>query len=79
MACIDREKVLAVLVKRFASAPLADVAAAANAIVGLDPEYDLVQAGDISHFDCELKSRTLTRQHVATGDVRVFYRTTRPR
>jgi len=35
----DREKVLAVLRKRFPSAPPEDMAAAANAIVGLGAEW----------------------------------------
>lgn len=37
---IDREKVLAVLHKRFPGAPIDQVAAAANAIVGLDEEWE---------------------------------------
>lgn len=36
---VDREKILAVLRKRFPSAQAADVAAAANAIVGLGDEW----------------------------------------
>jgi hypothetical protein len=39
---IDREKVLAVLVKRFPGAPIEQIAAAANAIVGLDDEWEEV-------------------------------------
>ena len=39
---IDREKVLAVLAKRFPGASPQDVAAAANAIVGLDDEWEEV-------------------------------------
>jgi hypothetical protein len=79
MACIDREKVLAVLVKRFPGAPLGQVAAAANAIVGLEAEYDAVPSADMSRFDCEFKSREFTLRHVASGDVRVYYRTARPK
>ena len=37
---IDREKVLAVLHKRFPGSTLDQVAAAANAIVGLDDEWE---------------------------------------
>ena len=37
---IDREKVLAVLHKRFPSATAGQFAAAANAIVGLDDEWE---------------------------------------
>jgi hypothetical protein len=39
---IDREKVLAVLSKRFPEAPRENVAAAANAIVGLEDEWEEV-------------------------------------
>ena len=39
---IDREKVLAVLTKRFPGAPGDQVAAAANAIVGLEEEWEEV-------------------------------------
>ena len=37
---VDREKVLAVLHKRFPTATVADLAAAANAIVGLEDEWE---------------------------------------
>ena len=43
---IDREKVLAVLTKRFPAAGRDNVAAAANAIVGLDEEWEEVTDGD---------------------------------
>jgi hypothetical protein len=46
---IDREKVLAVLHKRFPGAPAEQVAAAANAIMGLDDEWE-----DVSHREPEL-------------------------
>ena len=39
---IDREKVVAVLRRRFLGAAVADIAAAANAIVGLGDEWELV-------------------------------------
>lgn len=71
---IDREKVLAVLVKRFPHAPLCDVAAAANAIVGLEPEFDVLPASGVSVFRCETPTRQFDEQHVARGDVRVLYR-----
>ena len=41
---IDREKVLTVLRRRFPGAPTEDVAAAANAIVGLADEWEDVTA-----------------------------------
>lgn len=74
---IDREKVLAVLLKRFPNADLRDVAAAANAIVGLEPEYDVLVPGELARFDCEAGTRHFTTRHVANGDVRVYYRTPR--
>jgi hypothetical protein len=43
---VDREKVLAVLKKRFAGASDEQMAAAANAIVGLADEWEEVQEGD---------------------------------
>lgn len=43
---VDREKIVAVLKKRFAGAAAAQIAAAANAIVGLDDEWEeLTDAG----------------------------------
>ena len=41
---IDREKVVTVLRKRFPGAPVEEVAAAANAIVGLADEWEDVTA-----------------------------------
>lgn len=79
MSCIDREKVLAVLAKRFPGAPLADVAAAANALVGLEAEYDQIPASDIRRFECEVGTRALTLRHVTSGDLRLYYRSVRPK
>jgi len=72
---IDREKVLAVLLKRFPQAALNDVAAAANAIVGLDPEYVPMTAADLARFECEAGAHTYSARHVANGDVRVYVKT----
>jgi hypothetical protein len=77
MTTVDREKVLSVLGKRFPGAPLCDIAAAANAIVGLEPEYDAVPAAEVSRFDCEWNARALSMRHLTSGDVRVFFRTAR--
>jgi hypothetical protein len=44
---IDREKVLAVLRRRFPGAPDTETAAAANAIVGLDDEWREVDCTDL--------------------------------
>lgn len=71
---IDREKVLAVLVKRFPEARLSDVAAAANAIVGLGPEYDVVSPTAVTTFKCETDHRQYDTGHLERGDVRVFCR-----
>jgi hypothetical protein len=71
---IDREKVLAVLLKRFPQAGLNDVAAAANAIVGLDPEYAPMQSADLARFECEVGVHIYSTRHVANGDVRVYLR-----
>jgi hypothetical protein len=51
---VDREKVLAVLVKRFPNAPPPDVAAAANAIVGLEPDWEEVtdREGELGYHYC---------------------------
>lgn len=46
---VDREKVLAVLAKRFPGARPDDVAAAANAIVGLEDEWE-----EVTHREDEL-------------------------
>jgi hypothetical protein len=44
---VDREKVLAVLRRRFPGASDTDTAAAANAIVGLDEEWREVDCTDL--------------------------------
>lgn len=71
---IDREKVLAVLVKRFPEARLADVAAAANAIVGLGPEYEVVPPAAVTAFKCDTDHRQYDAGHLERGDVRVYCR-----
>jgi hypothetical protein len=47
---VDREKVLAVLRRRFPGAPEAQTAAAANAIVGLDDEWHDVECTDLGEL-----------------------------
>jgi hypothetical protein len=71
---IDREKVLAVLQKRFPEAHRADIAAAANAIVGLEPEFDLVSPADLHRFLCEAGAHRYTTRDMATGDLRLYHR-----
>jgi hypothetical protein len=55
-AMVDREKVLAVLRRRFPGAPDADTAAAANAIVGLDEEWREVDCTDLRELLERLRS-----------------------
>jgi hypothetical protein len=71
---VDREKVLAVLVKRFPSACADDIAAAANAIVGLAPEYVAIEGHEVGRFDCVAGARAYTAGDIATGLVRVYRR-----
>jgi hypothetical protein len=71
---IDREKVLAVLFRRFPDARLCDVAAAANAIVGLEPEYAALPPAEVTRFECDAGARQYGRRHLANGEVRVFCR-----
>jgi hypothetical protein len=71
---IDREKVLAVLLKRFPDAAPNDVAAAANAIVGLEAEYFPLVPPELARFECDAGRQSYTLRHVTNGDVRVFRR-----
>ena len=71
---IDREKVMAVLQKRFPDARLCDLAAAANAIVGLAPEFDALPADELSHFKCDTRTAHFTTKDVINGDLRLYYR-----
>ncbi|MCC7033160.1 MAG: hypothetical protein IT179_10045 [Acidobacteria bacterium] len=45
---VDREKVLTVLRRRFPDATINQLASAANAIVGLDDEWDLVEPRNLA-------------------------------
>jgi hypothetical protein len=45
---LDREKVVTVLRRRFPGSASEQVAAAANAILGLDDEWDELTAADVS-------------------------------
>jgi hypothetical protein len=74
---IDREKVMAVLEKRFPGARLCDLAAAANAIVGLSPEFDIVPPADLSRFHCDTRTAHFTASDVRNGDLRLYYRVKR--
>ncbi|MCC7242482.1 MAG: hypothetical protein IT180_11205 [Acidobacteria bacterium] len=53
---VDREKVLAVLRRRFPGASDSQTAAAANAIVGLDEEWQAVESTDLVELLERLRS-----------------------
>jgi hypothetical protein len=56
---VDREKIVAVLQKRFAGAAAGQIAAAANAIVGLDDEWEeLTDAEGQCSESCYLIAQT---------------------
>jgi hypothetical protein len=71
---IDREKVMTLLHKRFPGARICEVAAAANAIVGLDPEFDPLPAEEMTHFHCEVGRDRYTTRDVANGTIRLYRR-----
>jgi hypothetical protein len=75
---IDREKILAVLHKRFPAAPACDLAAAANAIVGLEDEWEDVTAREPEfgyHFSTQCGEICyLADQAERGGEFRVFKR-----
>lgn len=71
---VDREKVLVVLRKRFPSARSEDIAAAANAIVGLDPEYSCVEAAEVTRLECVAGPRVFTAAAVTSGRLRLYRR-----
>jgi hypothetical protein len=75
---IDREKVLAVLAKRFPQAAPAEAAAAANAIVGLDDEWEDVTDRDDElgyHYSPSCTDICYLAQQVERGDTfRLFRR-----
>ena len=69
---VDREKVLAILQKRFPGARPETLAATANAIVGLEPDYRPVEPEDVVRFECESKSSHFTIDDLAVGRVRLY-------
>jgi hypothetical protein len=78
---IDREKVLAVLHKRFPGASTDQVAAAANAIVGLGDEWEDVTEREPElgyHFSAQCSEMCYLASQVQQGaEIRVLLR--RPR
>jgi hypothetical protein len=75
---VDREKVLAVLMRRFPGAPPDQVAAAANAIVGLDDEWEDVTSREDQlgyHYSPNCTDICYLAQQAERGDVfRIFRR-----
>ena len=71
---VDREKVLVVLRKRFPTARSEDVAAAANAIVGLEVEYVPLDGAEVSRLDCVAGSHSYTANDLLTGRLRLYRR-----
>ena len=71
---IDREKVVTVLRKRFPAASMQDIAAAANAIVGLPLEYEVLGSIDFEEFDCAADSERYTLDDLIDGRIRVYRR-----
>jgi hypothetical protein len=66
---VDREKVLTVLRRRFPAASSGQLASAANAIVGLEDEWDVVEPHNlaelIDHLRRGAEFRLLERRHDA--------------
>lgn len=75
---IDREKVLAVLARRFPGATPDQMAAAANAIVGLEDEWEEVTDRDDQlgyHYSAQCSDICYLAQQVERGDTfRLFRR-----
>ena len=71
---IDREKVMSVLLKRFPAASAHEVAAAANAIVGLSQEYVPIDRLEISSFTCVTDGVRFTADDVGEDRVRIYRR-----
>jgi hypothetical protein len=69
---IDREKVLAVLRRRFPDAGANTLAAAANAIVGLKAEYEPLDETRVNQFRCQAGPVVYTVSDVASGRVRLY-------
>lgn len=74
---VDREKVLAVLAKRFPGATVDQMAAAANAIVGLDDEWEEVTEREEQlgyHVSPTCTDICYLAQQVERGDAFRFFR-----
>jgi hypothetical protein len=71
---IDREKVTSVLIRRFPHASHGEIAAAANAIVGLGHEYEALDGAAVQEFHCTVQQDQYTLADVLEGRIRVFAR-----
>ena len=75
---VDREKVLTVLTRRFPGANAEQVAAAANAIVGLDDEWEDISDRDDEmgyHFSAQCSDICYLAREVEDGtEFRLFRR-----
>jgi hypothetical protein len=74
---VDREKVLAVLVKRFPQATPVEVAAAANAIMGLDQDWEDVTSreGELGyHYSATCSDICYLAQQAERGDTFLLFR-----
>ena len=79
---IDREKVLSVLLKRFPRAAREDMAAAANAIVGLEDEWEEITDRDDElgyHHSPACSDICYLAQQVERGDSFRLFRRLGPR
>lgn len=78
---IDRDKVLAVLAKRFPQAPPVERAAAANAIVGLDHDWEDVtdREGEMGyHYSATCSDVCYLAQQAERGDTFKLFRRRAP-
>lgn len=75
---LDRDKVIAVLTKRFPHATSRELAAAANALVGLDEEWQEVTPAELPlrhDFTIDCESGCVLADHVSRGvELRLFRR-----
>jgi hypothetical protein len=78
---VDRDKVLAVLAKRFPTAPAPEIAAAANAIVGLEQDWEDVTDREDElgyHYSATCSDICYLAQQAERGDTfRLFRRRAR--
>lgn len=79
---VDREKVLTVLAKRFPDAAPVEVAAAANAIVGLEQDWEEVTDRECElgyHYSATCSDICYLAQQAERGDTFRLFRKRAPR